>query len=194
MLSWRRLPPAVASRALWIDVRVSVGSSSMRPSRRTRAPWAFSSAVSFRMTFSSRKRRPPTSSSERAQFSRLKAYRDSTSMPRRTEWRMTSRIASTPAAWPSISDWPRAFAQRRLPSMMIATWRGSSSRGTTKGSVGAASGDAETAAAASAATPVSLWTSAGESVGRRIRPATRPPGFPAPWPHRRDRHPRHACR
>jgi hypothetical protein len=54
---------------------------------------------------------------------------------------MISRTFSTPAAWPSISDWLRAFAQRRLPSMMMATWRGNSSRGTSKGSVGAASGD-----------------------------------------------------
>ena len=61
-------------------------------------------------------------------------------MPRRTAWRRISRIASTPAAWPSSSDRSRCRAQRRLPSMMIATWRGSSSGGTVKGSVGA-SGD-----------------------------------------------------
>ena len=34
------------------------------------------------------------------------------------------RIASTPAAWPSSSARSWSRAQRRLPSMMIATWRG----------------------------------------------------------------------
>ena len=63
-----------------------------------------------------------TSSSVRAQFSRLKAYRDRTGTPRRTAWRRSSRIASTPAAWPSSSGRSRWRAQRRLPSMMIATW------------------------------------------------------------------------
>ena len=59
-------------------------------------------------------------------------------MPRRTAWRMISRIPSTPAAWPSISVRPRALAQRRLPSMMIATWRGISSAATANGSAAGA--------------------------------------------------------
>ena len=43
-------------------------------------------------------------------------------------------MASTPAAWPSSSGRSRRRAQRRLPSMMIATWRGSSSGGQAAGS------------------------------------------------------------
>src|SRR6185295_9613291 len=39
------------------------------------------------------------------------------------------RIASTPWTWPAIAGRPRAAAQRRLPSMMIATCRGCSRTG-----------------------------------------------------------------
>ena len=53
--------------------RVSSGSSSSRPSIRTRTPWAASSSVSSAMARARRSNRPATSSSERAQFSRLKA-------------------------------------------------------------------------------------------------------------------------
>src|SRR4051812_11897094 len=35
-----------------------------------------------------------------------------------------SRTARAPSAWPSERSRPRDFAQRPLPSMMIATWRG----------------------------------------------------------------------
>src|SRR5689334_22029725 len=34
------------------------------------------------------------------------------------------RTASAPRLWPAIRGSPRAFAQRPLPSMMIATWTG----------------------------------------------------------------------
>src|SRR6187551_1354214 len=43
-------------------------------------------------------------------------------------------MASTPAAWPSISGFSCWRAQRRLPSMMIATCRGRSSTGRNAGS------------------------------------------------------------
>ena len=93
-------------------------------------PAARSSSVSLRIAASSRPNSPVTSSSERAQFSRLKAYSVRTGTPRRTAWRRRPRIASTPAAWPSSSGRSRCRAQRRLPSMMIATWRGRSSGAT----------------------------------------------------------------
>src|SRR5689334_9131780 len=34
------------------------------------------------------------------------------------------RTASAPRLWPAMRGRPRAFAQRPLPSMMIATWTG----------------------------------------------------------------------
>ena len=100
--------------------RAGRGAGRGRPARA-------SSSVSLRIACSSRPKSPATSSSERAQFSRLKAYSESIGTPRRTTWRRSVRIASTPAAWPSSSArWCRR-AQRRLPSMMIATWCGRSS-------------------------------------------------------------------
>ena len=38
--------------------------------------------------------------------------------------RMMARTASTPRRWPATRGSMRCFAQRPLPSMMIATWRG----------------------------------------------------------------------
>ena len=54
-----------------------------------------------RIAWPRRSNRPATSSSERAQFSRLNAYRVSIGTPRRTACWRSPRIASTPAAWPS---------------------------------------------------------------------------------------------
>ena len=48
----------------------------------------------------------------------------STLMPRRTECSTMGRMASTPAACPCASGTPRARAQRRLPSMRMATCSG----------------------------------------------------------------------
>ena len=176
MLSWSRSPPAVASSALRIESAVSGGSSSIRPRSRTRAPCRTSSSVSLTMTLPRSWSRPSTSSSERPQFSRLKAYSDSTGTPRRTAWRMISRTPSTPAAWPCSSSRPFLRAQRRLPSMMMATWRGRSS------------------AATENAGCRPRWTIDGASVGREIGRATRPPGSPAPSPRRPGPRRRHACR
>src|SRR5438552_3290985 len=36
-----------------------------------------------------------------------------------------SRTLTAPSRWPSMRGWPRSFAQRPFPSMMIATCRGS---------------------------------------------------------------------
>src|SRR3990172_5262852 len=45
-------------------------------------------------------------------------------MPSSCAARTTARTDSMPARWPSMRSRPRCFAQRPLPSMMTATWRG----------------------------------------------------------------------
>ena len=49
-------------------------------------------------------------------------------MPSSPAARTVRRKASTPRRWPSTRGSPRAAAQRPLPSMMMATWRGGSKR------------------------------------------------------------------
>src|SRR5690606_12321574 len=66
----------------------------------------------------------PTSSAGRCQFSLEKANRVSTSTPASAHTSMTARTASTPALCPATPGSRRFFAQRLLPSMMMATCRG----------------------------------------------------------------------
>src|SRR5216684_3585302 len=47
-------------------------------------------------------------------------------MPSSPTARTARRKASTPRRWPSLRGRPRSAAQRPLPSMMMATWRGGS--------------------------------------------------------------------
>ena len=65
-----------------------------------------------------------TSSAGRVQFSVEKANSVSTGMPSSPAPRTTRRTASAPRRWPATRGRPRAFAQRPLPSMMMATWWG----------------------------------------------------------------------
>ena len=44
-------------------------------------------------------------------------------MPWSGAMRTIGRIASTPWTWPAMLGSPFAAAQRRFPSMMMATWR-----------------------------------------------------------------------
>ncbi len=60
----------------------------------------------------------------RDQFSELKEKIVRYSMPRSPAARTVRRSASTPRRWPSARGNPRAAAQRPLPSMMMATCRG----------------------------------------------------------------------
>src|SRR5688572_1513567 len=46
---------------------------------------------------------------------------------------MTSSSAASPASWPLVRGSPRCLAQRPLPSMTIATWRGTRSGGISGG-------------------------------------------------------------
>src|SRR2546421_11401058 len=65
-----------------------------------------------------------TSSAGRRQFSLENAKSVRYSTPRSMHALTTSRTASTPRRCPATRGRKRFFAQRPLPSMMIATWRG----------------------------------------------------------------------
>ena len=64
----------------------------------------------------------------RFQFSTENAYSVSTCRPSRAEVSTTSRTEAMPARCPSTRRLWRSFAQRPLPSMMMATWRGRRSK------------------------------------------------------------------
>src|SRR5690606_30506848 len=68
--------------------------------------------------------RTETSSAGRRQFSELKANSVRNSMPSRAQASTVVRTASTPLAWPATRGSRRRVAQRPLPSMTIATCRG----------------------------------------------------------------------
>src|SRR5690606_35473912 len=94
------------------------------PMKRRRTP-RFSSAPTSR---SSAPRnsfiRAPTSSSGRPQFSLEKANRVSAPMPRSRQKSTVRSAARAPARWPTTRGRRRRCAQRPLPSMMTARWRG----------------------------------------------------------------------
>ena len=69
---------------------------------------------------------PLTSASGRSQFSVENAYTVSWSIPRSPASFTVRFRASVPARCPSVMPSPRLVAQRALPSMMIATYRGRS--------------------------------------------------------------------
>src|SRR5262249_51955446 len=69
-----------------------------------------------------------TSRLGRCQFSVEKANSVRYLMPRRRLVSTTARTESLPRWWPSMRLRPRCNAQRPLPSMMMATWRGRRSR------------------------------------------------------------------
>ena len=73
----------------------------------------------------------PTSLAGRDQFSALNEKMVMNLMPISLAARIVRRNASTPRRCPSTRGRPRAAAQRPLPSMMMATWRGAGSNGGT---------------------------------------------------------------
>src|SRR5262249_46303030 len=75
-----------------------------------------------------------TSRRGRCQFSVENANRLRYGMPRRRAVSTTARTEPLPRRWPSIRDIPRRCAQRPLPSMMTATWRGQPARAGPEGS------------------------------------------------------------
>src|SRR5690242_5279120 len=124
MLSCRRAFCAVRAIARSMRWRSSSLKPANSPMKRSRTPWACSSSTSL----SSARRNNPikalTSSSGRCQFSLEKANRVSASTPWRTQPSITSRTALRPALWPKLRGWKRALAQRPLPSITMAMWRG----------------------------------------------------------------------
>jgi hypothetical protein len=119
-----RVLPAVRRSALAIISR-SLGS------KRDRSPTTFSRmllACIFETSRSSavtnRRISSETSSSGRRQFSEENANRVRYSTPRSTQASTTPRTASTPLTCPATRGSKRLVAQRPLPSMMMAIWRG----------------------------------------------------------------------
>src|SRR6058998_1905908 len=119
-LSASRAPSRV-SRSMRSTAARAPGASRVRsPSTWTATPWSFNSATSRAMYSSSSCIRAEISVAGRCQFSSEKVNSVSTSSPPST----TSRTAFMPARWPSGRGRLRSRAQRPLPSMMTATWRG----------------------------------------------------------------------
>src|SRR5687767_3189929 len=71
---------------------------------------------------------PDTSSVGRFQFSDEKAKTVRYSMPRSAQAWTVRTSASTPCLWPKKRGMCRFIAQRPLPSMTMATWRGTRAR------------------------------------------------------------------
>src|SRR3989442_225530 len=96
----------------------------MSPTALKRMPLSCSFATSCSSACANRSIRIVTSSGGRRQFSLENANSVRYSMPRSIAPRTAPRTASTPLRWPATRGRWRARAQRPLPSMMIATWRG----------------------------------------------------------------------
>src|SRR5690606_17555176 len=94
------------------------------PTTRSRMPLARSCVTSRSSAVMNRRMSTETSSAGRRQFSELNANRVRNSMPSRAQASTVVRTASTPLAWPATRGRRRWVAQRPLPSMTIATWRG----------------------------------------------------------------------
>ncbi len=74
--------------------------------------------------------RKRTSSGERDQFSVENAYAETAFTPISMAPSTTSKSECSPRSWPAVRGRPRSFAHRPLPSITIATWRGTRSAGT----------------------------------------------------------------
>src|SRR6266849_4162315 len=57
-------------------------------------------------------------------------------MPLAPQAEINSRTISTPLRWPAIRGKPRCLAQRPLPSIMTATWRGTAELGSVTEPIG----------------------------------------------------------
>src|SRR5262245_5660132 len=104
---------------------VSAGARRSRsPMNRMRTPLASSSATSRSSDSRNSCIRSPTSPAGRCQFSLENAKSVSVPTPCRTDSSMVVRTALVPARWPAARGSARCSAQRPLPSMITATWRG----------------------------------------------------------------------
>src|SRR5262245_10573712 len=100
-----------------------------RPDHNTRTPRSTSWSLRRRITSRLKPMRKRTSSGERFQFSVENAYADRYGMPSSIAPSITSNSEASPASWPFVRGRPRDLAHRPLPSMTIATCRGTNSRG-----------------------------------------------------------------
>src|SRR6185437_5268532 len=94
------------------------------PNTRTRTPWLHSSAASRAMYSCSNPMSARISAGGRCQFSWENANSDNTSTPASSDPSTTARTDFIPDLWPNGRGRLRSRAHRPLPSMMIATWRG----------------------------------------------------------------------
>src|SRR2546427_311763 len=117
--------PSCVSRSMRSTAARAPGASRVRsPAGDPATPWSFSSATSRAMYSSSSCISAEISVTGRCQFSSEKANSVSTSTPASSAPSTASRTAFIPARWPSGRGRLRSRAQRPLPSMMTATWRG----------------------------------------------------------------------
>src|SRR5512135_929596 len=115
---------AVSASAFVISARRSGLSVARSPMKRTRMPLRCSCSISRSIASTNSSMRRATSSAGRPQFSLENANSVSASTPRRAQPSTIARTALTPALWPTCRGIARREAQRPLPSMMTATWRG----------------------------------------------------------------------
>src|SRR6185436_9703534 len=103
-------------------------SSGDRPSRLPmwirRTLFSCSALSSLSMKRPARRSSALTSARGRDQFSVEKANSVRYLTSRSAKARRARRMFSAPARWPDWRERPRLFAQRPLPSMITATWRG----------------------------------------------------------------------
>src|SRR5579871_5755895 len=131
MVSVRRVFAAVRLSASSIRRRIDGSKRRGSPMIFSRTPLRLSRSISFISAPWKSCMRSATSSGGRRQFSELNANSVRYSMPRSTQARTVARTVSTPRLWPATRGRWRRLAQRPLPSMMIATWRGTAPWGGT---------------------------------------------------------------
>ena len=116
--------PAVCATPRSTSERTPWGSWSARPMICNRILLRWMTGSSF-LRYSRRRRiRKSISALGRRQFSSENAYRVSAGICRRAQVSITARADFTPARCPAMRGRWRRWAQRPLPSMMMATWRG----------------------------------------------------------------------
>src|SRR5437867_7108191 len=120
----RRRPLLVSRSMRSTASRAPPVSRPRSPGTLTCTPWPFSSSISFAMYSSSSPIRAEISLGGRCQSSSENANSVRPSTPASIAPSTASRTDVIPARWPSGRGSRRSRAQRPLPSMMMATWRG----------------------------------------------------------------------
>src|SRR4051794_27171811 len=133
MLSVSTSLPRVSSSATWSSRTTDFHRRGTQPDHVTRTPISCISSRLRRITSRLKPIRNRTSSGERVQFSVENAYAEIAPTPISMAPSTTSNSAASPISWPLVRGSPRALAQRPLPSIVIATWRGTSAFGISGG-------------------------------------------------------------